>query len=82
MHRVESSFSLPRALHANVLVAESRLLSPSHSNRLMSDVTEAEVLQAVAEFSHHKAADPDGLYYDFSKDTSTLLVPALVHVSN
>ena len=48
----------------------------------MSDFSEAEVLQAVAKFSRHKASGPDGLNNDFYKDNFALLVSALVHVSN
>ncbi|KAE9336200.1 hypothetical protein PR003_g12635 [Phytophthora rubi] len=49
---------------------------------LMGEITQNEVIQAVAALNRHKAAGPDGLNNDFVKDMQSLLVPAMVAISN
>ena len=80
VHRVEPLAAIPGALLDFVSAPTDRLISTAANNGLMLDFTETEVLQAITELSRHKASDPEGLNNDFSKDTSTLLAPALVHV--
>ena len=49
---------------------------------LYTRVTEAKVLTAVASLNRNQEAGPDGLNNNFYKDTPSLLVPALVAISN
>ena len=82
IHRTEPLSSLQAAIQVFVTVPDERRLSSAANAALVAEITEAEVLQAVSELSRHKTAGPDGLNNDFFKDTSALMVPALLTVSN
>uniref|UniRef100_A0AAV1URF8 Uncharacterized protein n=1 Tax=Peronospora matthiolae TaxID=2874970 RepID=A0AAV1URF8_9STRA len=52
------------------------------NERLLSPLTEAEVLSAIVRLNRRKSAGLDELNNDFYKDTAALMVPALVIISN
>ena len=57
-----------------------RMLTQNDNELLMEPFSLAEVLQAIASLSRHKAAGEDGLSNDFIKDFQELLAPALVTI--
>ena len=59
-----------------------RMLTQNDNELLMDPFLLAEVLQATALLSRHKAAGEDGLSNDFIKDFQALLAPALVTIGN
>ena len=59
-----------------------RMLTQNDNELLMEPFSLAEVLQAIASLSRHKAAGADGLSNDFIKDFQALLAPALVTIGN
>ena len=82
IHRKELSENLPSSIRRFVNLPTDRVLLTADNLALFSDFTEAEVLAAISGLSRLKSAGVDGLNNDFYKDTSALLVPALVHLSN
>uniref|UniRef100_A0AAV1UCF0 Endonuclease/exonuclease/phosphatase domain-containing protein n=1 Tax=Peronospora matthiolae TaxID=2874970 RepID=A0AAV1UCF0_9STRA len=82
VHCQEERVDLPSAIRRFVNLPTDRVLSSADNRALLADFSEAEVLAAVSGLSRHKSAGLDGLNNDFYKDTSALLVPALVQLSN
>ena len=82
IHRKELSENLPSSIRRFVNLPTDRVLLTADNLALFSDFTEAEVLAAISGLSRLKSAGVDGLNNDFYKDTSALLVPALVQLSN
>ena len=82
VHRTVSLTDLRRKIRAFATIPAERRLSYLTNHALMVNFSEGDVLQALSDLSRHKSAGPDGLNNDFYKDTSALLVPALVVVSN
>ena len=81
-HRTASLPDLRRKVHAFATIPAERRLSTFTNHALMANFSEGDFVQAKSALSRHKSADLDGLNNDFYKDTSGLLVPALVVVSN
>ena len=81
-HRSEALDALLAAMHKFVTIPEDKRLSCLDNERLLRPITEAEVLLAVQELSRHKSAGQDGPYNDFYRNTSALMLPALVIISN
>ena len=61
---------------------DEQRLTALDNGRLLRLITEAEVFSSAHRVSRHKAAGEDGLNSDLFKDTSELLVSALVIISN
>ncbi|KAE9266852.1 hypothetical protein PR003_g31975, partial [Phytophthora rubi] len=49
---------------------------------LMAEITEEDVIRAIAALNRHKAAGSDELNNDFFKDAQAVLVPAMTAISN
>ena len=65
-----------------VTIPEAKRLSHFDNEHLLRPITEAEVLYVVKVLSRHKAAGQDRLNNDYYKETSALIVPAMVIIIN
>ena len=81
-HRTIAVEELPAALQQFATISTKQRLTALDSDRLLRPISEAKVLLAVYGLSLHKAASEDGLNNDINNDTSALLLPALVVISN
>ena len=82
IHRKQPLDGLNAAIQQFVHIPTERVISNAANAALLAEFSEAEVLTAIAGLSRRKSAGPDGLNNDFFKDTTALMVPALVRVSN
>lgn len=82
IHRKQPLQGLNAAVKQFVHIPTKRVILKADNAALLVEISEAEVLIAIAGLSRRKSAGPDGLNNDFFKDTTALMVPALVGVRN
>ena len=73
---------LNAAIQQFIHIPIERVISKAVNAALLAEFSEAEVLTAIAGLSRRKYAGPDGLNNGFFRDTTALMVSALVRVSN
>ena len=81
-HEATASDQLYAALQTFVTIPPARRLTSSDNDGLLRPFTDAEVLCAIKTLRRQKSVGHDGLKNDFYKDTSSLMVPALVVISS
>ncbi|KAE9036079.1 hypothetical protein PR001_g9006 [Phytophthora rubi] len=65
-----------------VQIPANRRISEADNEKLMAEITQEEVIKAIAALNRHKAAGADGLNNDFFKDAQAVLVPAMLAIGN
>ena len=82
IYRTEPVDSLPAAIRTFAPIPPVQVLTFLDNEHLMLPIAEADVPKIVRGLSRYKAVGPDGLKKEFYKDTSELVVPALVAIGN
>ena len=76
VHRSEPLDGLAETIERFATIPSERVLPSEDNTGLLDEITDADVLSAIAGLSRQKSAGPDGLNNDFYKDTPALLASA------